>query len=93
MGSEKFEDTKGAIRSRKSKKVRQYNCQKFEDTKSAIRSRNSKKERQYNGQKGERKSGTATTTRKVWIVRFGRQHIFFLEATTRLLFLICASCR
>ena len=45
-----FEDTKGVIRSRKSKRDRQHNGQKFEDTKGVIRSRQPKKDRQYNGQ-------------------------------------------
>ena len=47
--SEMFEDTKGVIRSRKSKN-RQHNDQKLEDTKGVIRSHKSK-DRQYNGQK------------------------------------------
>jgi hypothetical protein len=35
---QKFEDTKGVIRSLKLKKNRQYNGQKFEDSKGVIRS-------------------------------------------------------
>ena len=48
---EKIEDTKDVIRSRKSKRDRQYNYQKkkdkekFEDIKGVIRSRKSKKDR------------------------------------------------
>ena len=45
------------IRSRKSKKNRQYNGQKFEDTKGVIRSRKSKN-KQYNGQKKRTKGQT-----------------------------------
>jgi hypothetical protein len=45
----KFEDTKGIIRSHKSKD-RQYNSKKSEDAKGVIRSHKSK-DRQYNGQK------------------------------------------
>jgi hypothetical protein len=46
---EKIEDTKGVIRSCKSKKDRQHNGQTFEDTKGIIRS--CKTDRQYNGEK------------------------------------------
>ena len=66
---EEFEDAKGVIRIRKSKKDRQHNCQKkkdkstnndlqeeFEDTKRVIRIRKSKKDRQHNGQKKKDKS-------------------------------------
>jgi hypothetical protein len=42
---QRLEDTKGVIRSRKSKIDRQYNGQKLEDTKGVIRSHLSKKER------------------------------------------------
>ena len=49
--SEKFDDTKGVIRRRKSKKNKQYNGQKCEDTKGVMRRRKSKKGRQYNGHK------------------------------------------
>ena len=52
---EMFEDTKGVIRSRKSKDG-QYNGQKCEDTKGVIRSRKSK-DRQYNDQKSEDTKG------------------------------------
>ena len=52
-----FEDTKGVIRSCKSKKDRQHNGQKFEDTKGVIRSCKSKKDRQYNGQQFEDTKG------------------------------------
>jgi hypothetical protein len=45
-----FEDTKGVIRSRKSKKNRQHNDQMFDDTKGVIRSRKFKKNRQHNDQ-------------------------------------------
>jgi hypothetical protein len=61
--TEKFDDTKGVIRSRKSKKNRQHNDQtkkdkrtmiyktlQFEDTKGVIRSCKSKKDRQHNDQ-------------------------------------------
>ena len=54
---EKFEDTKGVIRSRKSKKNRQHIGQKFEDTKGVIRSRKSKKNKQHNGKKFEDTKG------------------------------------
>jgi hypothetical protein len=58
-GQEEFEDTKGVIRIRISKKNRQNNGQnkstkgqeEFEDTKGVIRIRISKKNRQNNGQK------------------------------------------
>ena len=43
-----LEDTKGVIRSRKSKKDRQCNALELEDNKGVIRSRKSK-DRQYNG--------------------------------------------
>jgi hypothetical protein len=49
--TEEFEDTKGVIRFRKSKKNRHYNGQKLEDTEGVIRNRKSKKNRQHNGQK------------------------------------------
>jgi hypothetical protein len=45
-----FEDTKGIIKSRKSKKDRQCKAQKFEDTKGVIRSRKSRRDRQYKAQ-------------------------------------------
>ena len=45
---EEFEDTKGVIRIRKSKKDRQHNGQ---DTKGVIRSRKPKKDRKHNGHK------------------------------------------
>jgi hypothetical protein len=44
---QKFEDTKGLIRSRKSTKDIQCNGQKLENTKGVIRSRKSKKDIQY----------------------------------------------
>ena len=49
-GQEKFEDTKGVIRSHESKK-RTKGQEKFEDTKGVIRSHESKKDRQCNVQK------------------------------------------
>ena len=45
-----LEDTKGVIRSCKSKKDRQHNGLELEDTKGVIRSRKSK-DSQHNGQK------------------------------------------
>ena len=53
--SEKFEDTKGVIRSRNLKN-KHYNDQRFEDTKGVIRSRNLKN-RHYNGQRFEDTKG------------------------------------
>jgi hypothetical protein len=50
LSKEEFEDTKGVIWNRKSKKDGQYSGQKFEDTKGVFRIRNSK-DRQHNGQK------------------------------------------
>jgi hypothetical protein len=47
---QKTEDTKGIIRSRKSKKDRQHNGLELEDTKGVIRSRKSKDSEQ-NGEK------------------------------------------
>ena len=55
LNEEKCEDTKGVIRSRKSKD-RQHNDQKCEDTKGVIRSRKSK-DRQHNDQKCEDTKG------------------------------------
>ena len=52
---QKFEDTKGIIRSRKPK-YRQYNDQTFEETKEVIRIRKSK-DRQYNRQRLEDTKG------------------------------------
>jgi hypothetical protein len=47
---EKFEDTKGVIRSSKSKKERQYNGEKRKDRQY---NGEKKKERQYNGEKNK----------------------------------------
>jgi hypothetical protein len=54
---DKFEDTKGIIRSRKSKRDRQYNGQKI-PINEIIRSRKSKRVRQYNGQNKKDKEWT-----------------------------------
>ena len=61
---QKFEDTKGVIRSLKFKDV-QYNGQKFEDTKGSIGSHKSKKDAQYNGQKDEMTIIYKTLSRKL----------------------------
>ena len=54
---DKFEDTKGIFRSRKSKRDRQYNGQKI-PINEIIRSRKSKRVRQYNGQNKKDKEWT-----------------------------------
>ena len=46
----KFDDNKGVIWRRKSKKDRQHIGQQFDDTKGVIWIRKSKKDRQHNGQ-------------------------------------------
>jgi hypothetical protein len=53
----KEENTKGIIRSRKSKKNRQHNGRKFVDTKGVIGNRKSKENRQHNGQTFEDTKG------------------------------------
>ena len=54
--NEKFEDTKGLIRSRKSKKDRQHNDQKKKDR----QHNDQKKDRQHNDQKKDRQHNGQT---------------------------------
>jgi hypothetical protein len=57
VNDQKFENTSGVIRGRKSYKDRQHNDQKFEDTTGVIRGRKSNKDRQDNDQKFEDTTG------------------------------------
>ena len=69
----RFEDTKGVIKSRKSKRDRQHNDQRFEDTKGVIRSHKSQ-DRQYNGQqKKDKRTNNETLQREQKIEQYKPQ--------------------
>jgi hypothetical protein len=68
--NEKFEDTKGLIRSRKSKKDRQHNDQQKKDR----QHNGQKKDRQHNGQKKDRQHNDQKKDRQHNGQKKDRQH-------------------